>query len=110
MWVFDAGTAEGRDRCGELVVEGAHGIAHTFNIRVTHQYTIPGDTYTLLSDSLSHRFWAVGRRLPDQRFEKVSVIAMDRREVIGCKISVWWQDLAMYLSDLTTCGEKSSRS
>ncbi|KAK0217529.1 hypothetical protein EDD85DRAFT_368819 [Armillaria nabsnona] len=81
VWVFDAGSAEGRDRCGELVIEGAHGIAHTFSIRVTHQFTIPGDTYTLLGDSLSHRFWAVGRRLPDQRFEKVSVIVMDRLEV-----------------------------
>ncbi len=75
--VFDAGSAEGRDRCGELVVKAADGIKHTFKIHVTHQFPIPEDTYTLLSDLLHRRFWAIGRRLPDQRFEKVSVIVMD---------------------------------
>ncbi len=74
---LDAGSAEGRDRCGELVVEAAYGIAHTFKIHVTHRFPIPEDTYTLLSD-YERRFWAVGRRLPDQRFEKVSVIVIDR--------------------------------
>ncbi len=74
--VFDAGSAEGRDRCGELVVEAADGIAHTFKIHVTHRFPIPEDTYTLLGNFL-RPCWAVGRRLPDQRFEKVSVIVMD---------------------------------
>ncbi|PBK80142.1 hypothetical protein ARMGADRAFT_87354 [Armillaria gallica] len=74
--VFDAGSAQGRDRCGELVVEAADGIAHTFKIHVTHRFPIPEDTYTLLGDILFDQ-WAVGRRLPDQRFEKVSVIVMD---------------------------------
>ncbi|KAK0430255.1 hypothetical protein EV421DRAFT_1859735, partial [Armillaria borealis] len=73
---FDAGSAEGRDRCGELAVQAADGITHTFKIHVTHQFPIPEDTYTLLGDG-PHRTWAVGRRLPDQRFEKVSVIMMD---------------------------------
>ncbi|SJL08918.1 uncharacterized protein ARMOST_12292 [Armillaria ostoyae] len=73
---FDMGSAEGYDRCGELVVKAADGIVHKFKIRVTHRFPIPEDTYTLLGDNL-HHFWAVGRRLPDQRFEKVSVIVMD---------------------------------
>ncbi len=41
-----------------------------------HRFPIPEDTYTLLGHS-RHRFWAIGRRLPDQKFEKVSVIVMD---------------------------------
>ncbi len=82
---FNAGSAEGRDRCGELVVKAADGIVYTFKIRVTHRFPIPEDTYTLLGDihpwvddTLAiYQSWAVGRRLPDQRFEKVSVIMMD---------------------------------
>ncbi|SJL08926.1 uncharacterized protein ARMOST_12301 [Armillaria ostoyae] len=73
---FDTGSAEGRDRCGELVVEAADGITHAFKIRVTHRFPIPEDTYTLLGDTYYSYYWAVGRRLPDQRFEKVSVIVM----------------------------------
>ncbi|KAK0430298.1 hypothetical protein EV421DRAFT_2090951 [Armillaria borealis] len=80
---FNASSAEGHDRCGELVVEAADGIAHTFKIHVTHRFPIPEDTYTLLgSDTYQTSWsylWAVGRRLPDQRFEKVSVIMMDNR-------------------------------
>ncbi|KAK0224793.1 hypothetical protein EDD85DRAFT_226902 [Armillaria nabsnona] len=72
--VFDAGSAEGCDRCGELVVKVADGIAHTFKIRVAHRFSIPEDAYTLLGDTPYH--WAIGRRLPDQRFEKVSVIGL----------------------------------
>ncbi|SJL08933.1 uncharacterized protein ARMOST_12308 [Armillaria ostoyae] len=76
VWVFDV--AEGCDRRGELVVKAADGIAHTFKIHVTHRSPIPEDTYTLLGgDPYEASQWAVGRRLPDQRFEKVSVIAMD---------------------------------
>ncbi len=76
---FDAESAEGHDRRGELVVEAANGIAHTFKIHVTHRFPIPEDTYTLLGDTNRYWWhpWAVGRRLPDQRFEKVSVIVMD---------------------------------
>ncbi len=78
--VFDAGSAEGRDRRGELVVKAADGIAHTFKIHVTHQFPIPEDTYTLLSDTDLSYHWAIGRRLPDGKFEKVSVIVMDNRD------------------------------
>ncbi|PBK79142.1 hypothetical protein ARMGADRAFT_185164 [Armillaria gallica] len=74
---FDVESVEGRDRCGELVVKAANGIAYTFKIRVTHRFPIPEDTYTLLGDTVWSDQWAIGRRLPDQRFEKVSVIVMD---------------------------------
>ncbi|PBK80736.1 hypothetical protein ARMGADRAFT_976895 [Armillaria gallica] len=73
---LDVGSAEGCDRCGELVVEDASGIVHTFKISVTHQCLIPKDVYTLLGDHY-HQNWAVGRRLPGQKFEKVSVFSMD---------------------------------
>ncbi|PBK66004.1 hypothetical protein ARMSODRAFT_960448 [Armillaria solidipes] len=73
---FDTGSAEGLDRYGKLAVQAADGITHTFKIRVTHQFPIPEDTYTLLGDR-QYCTWAVGRRLPDQRFEKVSVIVID---------------------------------
>ncbi|SJL16377.1 uncharacterized protein ARMOST_19899 [Armillaria ostoyae] len=86
--VFDT-AAEGCYRCGELVVEAADGIAHKLKIRVTHQFPIAEDTYTLLGGNRNWLFqwseerrlpWAVGRRLPDQRFEKVSVIVIDNKE------------------------------
>ncbi|KAK0435886.1 hypothetical protein EV421DRAFT_2086987 [Armillaria borealis] len=73
---LDVGSAEGCDRCGEFVVEDTDGIAHTFKIRAAHQCLIPEDVYTLLGDSTG-RAWAVGRRLPGQKFEKVSVFEMD---------------------------------
>ncbi|KAK0217536.1 hypothetical protein EDD85DRAFT_369250 [Armillaria nabsnona] len=72
---FNTGSAEGHDQYGELVVEATNGIAHTFKIHVTHRFPIPEDTYTLLGD-IEHRVWAIGRRLPEQRFKKVSVIKM----------------------------------
>ncbi|PBK81268.1 hypothetical protein ARMGADRAFT_1068618 [Armillaria gallica] len=87
--VFDMGSAGGHDRCGELVVKATDGIVHTFKIHVTHRFPIPEDTYMLLCGTLHlHQllpllekrlvlWWAIGRRLPDQRFEKVSVIVMD---------------------------------
>ncbi|SJL15008.1 uncharacterized protein ARMOST_18489 [Armillaria ostoyae] len=71
-----------REIRGELVVEGADGMAHTFPIHVNHRYPIPEDTYVLLgvraafSDSSTPCQWVVGRRLPDQRFEKVSVFGI----------------------------------
>ncbi|KAK0438765.1 hypothetical protein EV421DRAFT_1738231 [Armillaria borealis] len=88
---FDAGSAEGHHRCGELVVKAVDGITHSLKIHVTHQFPIPEDTYTLLGDTyilLGDMYhwpyqWAVGRRLPDQRFEKVSVIVMDSPFTLG---------------------------
>ncbi|PBK89688.1 hypothetical protein ARMGADRAFT_330561 [Armillaria gallica] len=76
--VFDTGSEEGHDRRGELVVEATDGIARTFKIHVTHQFPIPEDMYTLLGDASFSYHWAIGRRLPDQKFEKVSVIVMDK--------------------------------
>ncbi len=78
---LDVGSAEGCDRYGELVVEDANGIAHTFKIHVTHQCLIPKDAYTLLGDH-SHKAWAVGRRLPGWKFEKVSVFQMDDQKEV----------------------------
>ncbi|PBK72024.1 hypothetical protein ARMSODRAFT_1016028 [Armillaria solidipes] len=84
---LDAGSAEGHGRYGELVVEDADGIMHTFKIRVTHQCLIPEDAYTLLGATMFFTeglikgwIWAVGRRLPGQKFEKVSVFNMDGKE------------------------------
>ncbi|KAK0232818.1 hypothetical protein IW262DRAFT_25361 [Armillaria fumosa] len=81
---------EGIDRRGELVVEDADGIAHSFSILAGHQYPIPEDTYTLLAsdpfDSGRIRFptqgWVVGRRLSDKRFEKVSVLTMPGTDLL----------------------------
>ncbi len=72
---LDVGSAEGHDRCGELVVEDCNRIAHTFKVHVTHQCLIPKDVYTLLGEAQT--YWVIGRRLPGQKFEKVSVIKMD---------------------------------
>ncbi|KAK0488099.1 hypothetical protein EDD18DRAFT_1466534 [Armillaria luteobubalina] len=82
---FDTGSAENHVRCGELVIEAADGIAHTFKIHVTHGLPIPEDTYTLLGGNRrSIKYWVVGRQLPDQRFEKVSVVATDYDDLFSC--------------------------
>ncbi len=80
---LSVGGAEGVDRDGELMVEDSDGTKHTIKIIATHQYPIPEDTYTLLRADFkwkaSHRYpdgvqyWAVGRRLSQQSFEKLSV-------------------------------------
>ncbi|KAK0493531.1 hypothetical protein EDD18DRAFT_1107917 [Armillaria luteobubalina] len=74
VWGLDTGSTENHDRYGELVIKDAEEIAHTFKIHITHRLPIPEDTYTLLDGGHSH--WAVGRQLPNQRFEKVSVITI----------------------------------
>ncbi len=76
---LDVRSAEGCDRWGKLVVKDMDRITHIFEICVTHQYLIPEDVYTLLGDH-THRAWAVGRQLPGQKFEKVSVFIMDEKE------------------------------
>ncbi|KAK0245388.1 hypothetical protein EDD85DRAFT_758519 [Armillaria nabsnona] len=85
------GDVEGIDRCGELVVEDANGIVHSFNIVASHQYPIPEDTYTLVGNNpqfkwdgimRSPQYWVVGRRLPSKRFEKVSVLKMTEKKEI----------------------------
>ncbi|KAK0232860.1 hypothetical protein IW262DRAFT_28884 [Armillaria fumosa] len=74
------GGEEGIDRCGELVVEDADRISHAFRITASHQYLIPEDTYTLLCSHVfmnwTPRYWVVGRRLPNNMFEKVSAFKM----------------------------------
>ncbi|KAK0449094.1 uncharacterized protein EV420DRAFT_1312947 [Desarmillaria tabescens] len=81
---LDVGSAEGGDRHGELVVEDVHGMVHTFKIIATHQCLVPEGLYTLRGSSyhwVSEQYWAVGQQLPEQRFEKVSVVVMaDRKE------------------------------
>ncbi|SJL15975.1 uncharacterized protein ARMOST_19488 [Armillaria ostoyae] len=82
---LDMGSAEGVDRCGQLEVKDVDRTLHTFKICVTHQLPIPKDTYVLLRSQDPYQdnkqtkqiYWAVGRRTPDQRFEKVSVFMMD---------------------------------
>ncbi|SJL17301.1 uncharacterized protein ARMOST_20850 [Armillaria ostoyae] len=78
---LDVGLAEGHGRCGELLVKDANEIVHTFKIHDTHQCLIPEGVYTLLADEYSKN-WAVGRRLPGQKFEKVSVFKMDGWEEV----------------------------
>ncbi|KAK0242207.1 hypothetical protein EDD85DRAFT_279877 [Armillaria nabsnona] len=96
-----AGSAEGVDRCGELVVTtGTFRMRrHTFKIRVTHQFPIPEGAYTLLGSSDTwdpkevREFWVVGRSLPDQRFEKLSVIRIpdegERERLDQCGVVQW---------------------
>ncbi len=97
--VLHAGSAEGVDRCGELVVKDADGMQHTFKIHVTHQFPIPEGAYTLLGSSINllwqvGEFWVVGRSLPDwQRFEKLSVIRIpdegERKRLDQCGVVQW---------------------
>ncbi|KAK0458853.1 uncharacterized protein EV420DRAFT_1642575 [Desarmillaria tabescens] len=73
---------EGDNRHGQLIVKGKDGMKHRFKIMATHTYPIPAETYTLICvDESDFRSWVVGRRLPKQRFEKVSVLQiLDRDE------------------------------
>ncbi|KAK0186091.1 hypothetical protein F5146DRAFT_1069195 [Armillaria mellea] len=84
---LDAGSAEGVDRCGELVVDAADGSTHTFKIRANHKYPIPEDTYTLLGSAPVDfrgvpvpQYWVIGQRLLGEKFEKVSVFYMDHEQ------------------------------
>ncbi|PBK73164.1 hypothetical protein ARMSODRAFT_1015958 [Armillaria solidipes] len=97
---LNAGLAEGVDRCGELIVKDADGMQHTFKICVTHQFPIPEGAYTLLGSFTDPwdlqatkevtEFWVVGRSLPDQRFEKLSVIRIpdkgERERLYQCGV------------------------
>ncbi len=76
MQGLDVGSAEECNRYGKLVIEDTNEIVHTFKISVTHYCLIPKDVYTLLGDH-HHWNWVVGRQLPGQKFEKVSVFKMD---------------------------------
>ncbi|PBL01963.1 hypothetical protein ARMGADRAFT_1005415 [Armillaria gallica] len=103
------GSAEGVDRYGELVVRGTLRMRrHTFKICATHQFPIPEGTYTLLgsfspyrrspaygwgSEKVTREFWVVGRSLPNQRFEKLSVIRIpdkgERERLDQCGVVQW---------------------
>ncbi|KAK0244782.1 hypothetical protein EDD85DRAFT_212344 [Armillaria nabsnona] len=105
---LDVGFAEGEDWCGELVVEGADGMQHTFTIHVTHQILIPEDTYMLLGSTsweenlnlgrMSRQCWAIGRQLQDKRFQKVSVVVLEEREGTS-RLKDLWTDGEPYVLD-----------
>ncbi|KAK0436324.1 uncharacterized protein EV420DRAFT_1281161, partial [Desarmillaria tabescens] len=89
---------EGSDRHGELIVKDEGGIEHRFEIMATHTYSIPEDTYTLISASTELTFprygWVVGRSLPGGKFEKVSVLEIPDEEYYrlgGLCITDWGQ-------------------
>ncbi len=85
VWGLAVLGSPGTHRYGEWLVEDAHRIQHVFNITATHQYPIPDDTYTLIGPEEESYSpiegkpwvqWVVGRRLSDERFEKLSVLTM----------------------------------
>ncbi|KAK0506474.1 hypothetical protein EDD18DRAFT_1455791 [Armillaria luteobubalina] len=91
------GNVERIDRHGELVVEDAYGKVHVFNILASHQHPIPEDMYTLLGSTplfswngeiRSPQYWVVGQRLPNKRFEKVSVFKMTDLDEINRLIAL----------------------
>lgn len=65
---------EGVDRRGELTVEDAHRKTHAFQVTAAHEHPIPPGTYTLIGAHF--KYWVVGVRLPNNWFEKVSVLTM----------------------------------
>ncbi len=82
------GSHDGKRRQGELIVTDDAGIRHTISITADHQYQISDGLYTLLGSNpyfdrrLFDQYWVVGRRLPEQKFEKVSVFQIaDKEEV-----------------------------
>ncbi|KAK0430081.1 hypothetical protein EV421DRAFT_2091210 [Armillaria borealis] len=83
------GSHDGKRRQGELIVTDDAGTMHTFKIIADHQYQISDGLYALLGSRkysyLGHqvldRYWVVGRRLPERKFEKVSVIKIADNEV-----------------------------
>ncbi len=86
------GSHDGEDRQGELVVTDGAGTMHTFKIIADHQYQIPDGPYALLGSEPYDEsydfydvyvpYWVVGRRLPERKFEKVSVFRIaDSEEV-----------------------------
>ncbi|KAK0231732.1 hypothetical protein EDD85DRAFT_114125 [Armillaria nabsnona] len=84
---LSVGGAEGVDRHGELTVADSNGTNHTIKIVATHQYPIPEDMYALLhmpiDPDVKDQYWVVGRRLPEQRFEKLSVFEITDWDELG---------------------------
>ncbi|KAK0463402.1 hypothetical protein IW261DRAFT_1525235 [Armillaria novae-zelandiae] len=95
------------NRCGELIVKHTNGTEHTFSIIARHGYPILEDTYTLLGmdpaatedkfawirwmridqaavrSEIRIQYWVIGRKLPDEKFEKVSVFEMANEDEVG---------------------------
>lgn len=84
----------GVDRHGKLVVDDSRGIAHTFEIVASHQYSIPERLYTLAGDSES-LLWVIGKKWSKEHFEKLSVFKIvdnkqrDRLEKLGVGKKCW---------------------
>ncbi|KAK0434070.1 hypothetical protein EV421DRAFT_1354855 [Armillaria borealis] len=85
---FVQGLAEGGEegwlREGKLIVKD-----ETFEIVAAHNYPIPEGSYTLLSSRplspsrhVQEQYWVAGKRLPDNRFQKVSVFQMNDLEEV----------------------------
>ncbi|PBK58970.1 hypothetical protein ARMSODRAFT_1032970 [Armillaria solidipes] len=84
------GSHDGKPRQGELIVTDDAGTRHTFSITVDHQYQIPDGLYAFLGSrpyglydhQLVDQYWVVGRRLPERKFEKVSVFQIAGNEEV----------------------------
>ncbi|PBK62717.1 hypothetical protein ARMSODRAFT_943097 [Armillaria solidipes] len=78
-------------RRGKLVVKDDTGTLYSLEIVAPHPYVIPEDSYTLIAGSQwkiltrapsTEIYWVAGRRLPEQKFEKVAVFTMtDTKEI-----------------------------
>ncbi|KAK0237753.1 hypothetical protein EDD85DRAFT_951916 [Armillaria nabsnona] len=87
------GVVEEGDRYGELIVEGKDGTEHVFNITAAHEYPIPEGTYILIcTHTVSYKDWVIGRRLPGERFEKMSVLRL-------CDEEEWGRLKDLYISE-----------
>ncbi|SJL02755.1 uncharacterized protein ARMOST_06091 [Armillaria ostoyae] len=87
-------------RRGKLIfIDDTKDLAYTCNILADHQYSIPNDSYTLIGcerhtyhsrhiEGLS-KLWVVGRKRPDGKFEKLSVVRVDRNQ--GWNFERFWQ-------------------
>ncbi len=92
------GDPQERPRSGELEVKDADMTSHIFKIAASHQHPIPDGSYTLLRPKRFQMYWVVGRRLPDGRFEKVSVVTANKRERQRLKKIGGARELFQYLA------------
>ncbi|KAK0466570.1 hypothetical protein IW261DRAFT_1346614 [Armillaria novae-zelandiae] len=63
------------DRCGKLIVD-AYEKKYPFKVTAVHHHLIPEGKYTIISADITLENWVIGRRLPNNRFEKVSVLTL----------------------------------
>ncbi len=83
---LDTDDPKGLLRRGKLVVKDDAGTPHSLEIVAAHLYAIPEDLYTLIASGQlksgvrtppsTEIYWVAGRRLSEQRFEKVAVFTM----------------------------------